>query len=129
MSIAFAQPRACPEWSTACELCCESEGVRDRLPLAEALRDELGALLFAPAVQSLEVRGVGAEVDAGGSGIQPGVMIRPRRPVACGAVGVLQFDFASALELRSIRVTRTLASPEVEDAGRITALLGSLAPV
>ncbi len=32
-----------------------SEGVRGRLPLPEALRDEPGALLFAPAVQHLEV--------------------------------------------------------------------------
>lgn len=32
-----------------------SECVRGRLPLPEALRDELGALLLAPAVQHLEV--------------------------------------------------------------------------
>src|SRR5687767_10359771 len=52
-----------------------SECVRGRLPLPEALRDELGPLLLAPAVQHLEVRGVGSEVDAGGSGIQPDVAI------------------------------------------------------
>ena len=32
-----------------------SECVRGRLPLPEALRDELGALLLAPALQRLEV--------------------------------------------------------------------------
>jgi hypothetical protein len=32
-----------------------SERIRGRLPLPEALRDELGALLLAPAVQHLEV--------------------------------------------------------------------------
>ena len=52
-----------------------SERVRGRLPLPKALRDELGPLLLASAVQHLEVRGVGSKVDAGGSGIQPGVAI------------------------------------------------------
>ena len=32
-----------------------SECVRGRLPLPETLRDELGALLLAPAIQHLEV--------------------------------------------------------------------------
>jgi hypothetical protein len=32
-----------------------SECLRGRLPLPEALRDELGALLLAPALQHLEV--------------------------------------------------------------------------
>jgi hypothetical protein len=36
-------------------VCRCSECVRGRLPLPEALRDELGALLLAPAVQHLEV--------------------------------------------------------------------------
>jgi hypothetical protein len=52
-----------------------SECVRGRLPLAEALRDQFGPILFAPAVQHLKVCGVGSEVDAGCSGIQPGVAI------------------------------------------------------
>src|SRR5256714_12805952 len=68
-------------------------------------------------------------IDAGGSGIQLGVAIRPCRPVPGGAVGGLHPDFAGALELRSIRVPRALALPEVEDAGRIPPLLRSLAPV
>ena len=38
-----------------------------RLPLLEALRDERRPLRLVRAVQHLEVRGVGAEVDAGGS--------------------------------------------------------------
>ena len=46
-----------------------SKCVRGRLPLAEALRDELGPLFLAPAVQHLEVGGVGSKVDARGSGI------------------------------------------------------------
>src|SRR5688572_7187366 len=106
-----------------------SECVRGRLPLPEALRDQLGALLLAPAVQHLKVCGVGSEVDTGGPGIQLGVAIRPCRPVPGGAVGGLHPDLAGALELRSIRVPRALALPEVEDAGRIPALLRSLAPV
>src|SRR5918997_6564182 len=106
-----------------------SECVRGRLPLPEALRDELGTLLLAPTLQHLEVRGVGAKVDAGGSGIQAGVAIRPCRPVPGGAVGALHPDLAGPLELRGIRVPRALALPEVEDAGRIPALLRSLAPV
>src|SRR5437764_4304540 len=68
-------------------------------------------------------------IDAGGSGIEPGVAIRPRRPVPGGSVGGLHLDLAGALELRGIRVPRALALPEVEDAGRIPALLRSLAPV
>src|SRR5437764_3488589 len=68
-------------------------------------------------------------IDAGGSGIEPGVAIRPRRPVPGGSVGGLHLDLAGALELRGIRVPRALALPEVEDAGRISALLRSLAPV
>src|SRR5918997_2194564 len=106
-----------------------SECVRGRLPLPEALRDELGTLLLAPTLQHLEVRGVGAKVDAGGPGIQAGVAIRPCRPVPGGAVGGLHPDLAGALELRGIRVPRALALPEVQDAGRIPALLRSLAPV
>src|SRR5262245_35009427 len=85
--------------------------------------------LLASAVQHLEVRGVGSKVDAGGSGIQPGVAIRTCRPVAGAAVGGLHLDLADALELRGIRVPRALAPPEVEDAGRVRALLRSLAPV
>src|SRR5215207_4735105 len=68
-------------------------------------------------------------VDAGGSEIQLGVAIRPCYPVPGGAVGGLHPDLAGALELRGIRVPRALALPEVEDAGRIPALLRSLAPV
>src|SRR5215207_4952806 len=68
-------------------------------------------------------------VDAGGSDIQPGVAIRPCRPVPGGAVGGLDRDLAGPLELRGVRVPRALALPEVEDAGRIPALLRSLAPV
>ena len=52
-----------------------SERVRGRLPLPEALRDELGPPLLASAVQHLEVGGVGPEVDAGCPDIQPGVAI------------------------------------------------------
>src|SRR2546421_263464 len=55
--------------------------------------------------------------------------IRPCRPVPGSAVGVLHPDLASTLELRGIRVPRTLALPEVEDSGRIPALLRRLAPV
>src|SRR5256885_6809590 len=106
-----------------------SECVRGRRPLPEALPDELGPLLLAPAVQHLKVLGVGSKVDAGGSGIQPGVAIRPCRPVPGGAIGGLHCDLAGALELRGIRVPGALAPPEVEDAGRISALLRSLAPV
>src|SRR5712691_11962849 len=106
-----------------------SESVRGRLPLPEALRDELGPLLLAPAVKHLEICGVGPQVDAGGSGAQPGVAIRACRPVPGGAVGGLEPDLAGALELRGIRMSRALALPEVEDAGRIPALLRSLAPV
>src|SRR5947208_12494551 len=68
-------------------------------------------------------------IDAGGSGIEPGVAIRPCRPVPGGSVGGLHCDLAGALELGGIRVPRALALPEVEDAGRISALLRSLAPV
>ncbi len=82
-----------------------------------------------PSSSSLRSEAVGSKVDAGGSGIQPGVAIRPCRPVPGGAVGGLHRDLAGALELWGIRVPRALAPPEVEDAGRIPALLGSLAPV
>src|SRR2546423_11881060 len=68
-------------------------------------------------------------IDAGGSGIEPGVAIRPCRPMPGGAVGALHLDLAGALELRGVRVPRALALPEVQDAGRIRALLRSLAPV
>src|SRR2546423_11945802 len=68
-------------------------------------------------------------IDAGGSGIEPRVAIRPCRPVPGGALGGLHPDLAGALQLRGIRVPRALALPEVEDAGRIHALLRSLAPV
>src|ERR687891_855725 len=61
--------------------------------------------------------------------MQPGIAIRPCRPVPGGAVGGLDSDLAGALELRGIRVPRALAPPKVEDAGRIPALLRSLAPV
>src|SRR3970282_2057999 len=67
--------------------------------------------------------------ETGGSGIQPGVAIRPCREVAGGPGGGLHLDLAGALELRAFRVRRPLAFPEVEDAGRIPALLRSLAPV
>jgi hypothetical protein len=80
-----------------------SEGVRGRLPLAEALRDELGPLVLTSGVQHLEIRGVGSKADAGGAGIQPGGAIRARRPVPAGPVGVLQPDLAGALELRGSR--------------------------
>src|SRR5947199_3287398 len=107
----------------------DSECVRGRLPLPEALRDELGPFLLAPAMQHLERCGLGSKVDAGGSGIQPGVAIRPCRPVPGGAVGGLHLDLAGALELRGIGMSRALPLPEVEDAGRILVLLRSLAPV
>src|SRR3954468_1640762 len=106
-----------------------SEYVRGRLPLPESLCDELGALLLAPAVQRLEVCGVGAEVDAGGSGIQPGVAVGSCRPVAGGAVRGLHLDLSGALELRGIRVSRALTLPVVEDAGGLSGCLRSLAPV
>src|SRR5438270_5603859 len=61
--------------------------------------------------------------------MQPGVAIRPCRPVPGGAVGGLHPDLACTLELRGIRVPRALTLPKVEDAGRIPALLRSLAPV
>src|SRR6188472_2211180 len=61
--------------------------------------------------------------------MERGVAIRPCRPVPGGAVGGLHPDLAGALELRGIRMSRPLALPEVEDAGRIPALLRSLAPV
>jgi predicted ATPase len=50
---------------------------------------------LAPSVE--EVCGVGSKLDAGGSGIQPGVAIRPCRPVPGGAVGGLHPDLADAL--------------------------------
>src|SRR5207302_7288856 len=59
----------------------------------------------------------------------PRVTIRPCRPVPGGAVGGLHPDLAGAFELRSIRVPRALALPEVEDAARIPALFRGLAPV
>src|SRR3954453_7611064 len=106
-----------------------SKCVRGRPPLPEALRDELAPLFLTPAVQQLEVCGIGSYVDAGRPLVQPGVAIRPRRPVPGGAVGPLDRDLAGALELRGIRMPRALALPEVEDAGWISALLRSLAPV
>src|SRR4029078_7789003 len=70
-----------------------------------------------------------SKVNAGGSGGQPGVAIRPCRPVPGAAVHRLQADLAGALELRGVRGPRALALPEVEDAGRIPALFRGLAPV
>src|SRR2546425_1014317 len=75
-----------------------SECVRGRLPFPETLRDELGPLFLAPTVEHLEVRRVGSNVDAGGSGIHTGVAIRPCRPVSGGAVGSLHPDLAGALD-------------------------------
>src|SRR5213079_372320 len=53
----------------------------------------------------------------------------PCRPVPGGAVGGLHPDLAGPLKLWGIRVPRALAPPEVEDAGRIPALLRGFAPV
>src|SRR3954453_17157254 len=107
-----------------CSVC-----VRGRLPLPESLCDELGALLLAAAVHDLEVWGVGSEVDAGGSRVQPGVAIRPCRPVAGGAVRALHLDLSGALELRRIRVPGALTLPVVEDAGGLSGSPRSLTPV
>ena len=52
-----------------------SERVRGRLPLLEALRDELYTLLLASAVEHHEIGGGGSKVDARGAGIQPRVTI------------------------------------------------------
>jgi len=90
--------------------CRCSEGVRGRLPFTEALRYELGALLLAPAVQHLEVLGIGSKVDAGGSGIQPKVAIRPCRPVPGGAVGGLYLDLAG-LSRERVRAARAPFRP------------------
>src|SRR5262249_39405209 len=95
----------------------------------EALREESGALVLVTAVQHLEVRRVGSKVDAGGSGVEGGIAIGPGNPVPVGPVGALQLDLAGAFQLWSIRVARAFAVPEVEDPGRIPALLRSQAPV
>src|SRR6185437_7147176 len=58
-----------------------------------------------------------------------GIAIRPGRPVPGGAVGALYPDLTGALELGGVRMPRALALPVVEDAGRIRALLRSLAPI
>src|SRR5262245_4767728 len=108
---------------------CRSERVLRRLPLVEPLRDERCPLLRAPAVEHVEVRRVRSQVDPGGPGMQRGVAIRLCDPVRGGAVDALHPDLAGALERRRIRVARALALPEVEDAGRVAALLGRLAPV
>src|SRR5262249_7752401 len=102
---------------------------RSRLPLPEALRDELCPLLLTPALQHSEVGRVGSKVDAGGSSIQLWFALRACRPVPRRAVRAFHRDLAGAFELRGIRVPRALALPEVEDAGRIPSLFRSLAPV
>jgi hypothetical protein len=79
------------------------------------------------AVEHLEVCGVGSKVDAGRSGLQPGVAIRTCRPVPGGAIGGLHLDLGGALELRGTRVSRALSPPEVEDpAGSLRSFAASL---
>src|SRR5207244_11319365 len=54
---------------------------------------------------------------------------RACRPVPGSAVGGRQPDLTGALQLRRICVSRALALPEIEDAGRIPTRPRSLAPV
>src|SRR5204862_3086299 len=96
-----------------------SERVRGRLPLLEALRDELYALLFASAVQHQEVCGIGSTVDARGAGIRRRVAIRPCRAVPRGGGGGLHHGPAVALELRGIRVPGAVEVPGIGDAAGI----------
>src|SRR5439155_23255343 len=103
--------------------------VRDRLPLPKAQREQLGPPLCVAAVAGAHVVRIGGQVDAGRPLAKLGVGVGPGDPVARGPIGRLQADLACALELRGVRVPRSLAVPVVEDAGRIAALLRGHAPI
>src|SRR5579864_6404580 len=107
----------------------KSERVGDGLPLLKATSDELGPLVLVPAVQCLQIREVGAQVDAGCSGVHAGVAIRACDPVPGRPVGRLQPDLPGTLQLRCVRMARPLASPEVEDTRRVAAFLRGLTSV
>src|SRR4051794_8918640 len=97
--------------------------------MPETFGDQLGALAVVAAVQDVQVRRLGAEVDAGGAGVEVGVAVGTRGPVAGGAVGGFQADLAGALELRRVRVQRAFALPVVEDPGRRLPLARRFAPI
>src|SRR5580693_382052 len=104
-------------------------GVRERLPLIEPPFDECHPFGGGVAVQHSRVIWVGTEVDPGGACAEGVGALRTRRPVAAGAIDALELDLTGPLELGSVRMTGTFALPEVENAGRIDAFLGRLAPV
>src|SRR4051794_24214673 len=106
----------------------ESE-IRQRLPLLETLLDECRTLGGVAAVQHRHVIRVGPEIDPGCPSVKGVGAVRARRPVATGAIDVLELDLTGPLELRSVRVTGTFALPEVENAGRIGPFLRRLTPV
>src|SRR3954463_12632366 len=104
-------------------------GVRDRLPLAQPVGDQIGALPIIVTVEDAHVRWLGAPIDAGGARVHLGTPVRSRREVPGGAIGRLDQDLTGAVELGCVRVPGTFTLPGIEDTRRVAAFLRSQAPV
>src|SRR5678815_547277 len=97
--------------------CCE------RLPILEALRDQLDPRPIVTSVHDGQIVRVRAQVNAGRPGPDVLVFLRSRRPVTGSAIGGLYGDLAGSFQLRRIDVQRPFSLPVVENTGRILFLL------
>src|SRR6185503_233877 len=100
-----------------------------RLPMRQPLCDQLCALPVVASVQDAHVLGIGTQIKTGCPLVHVRVRIRTRYPVPGRAIGRLQSDLSSPVQLGRVRVSWPFAIPIVEDAGRIFPLLHSLAPI
>src|SRR5690349_18250928 len=100
-----------------------SSRVDDRLPLAQAEREQVHPRLQITPIEHAHVSRIGAQVDARCPLVELEIDLGAGDPVAGGSIDVLEPDLTRPLELRGIRMARSFAVVEVEDARWLAALL------
>ena len=86
-------------------------------------------LLLVASVEDAEVRRIGAPIDADRARMRLLGAIASRDEITGGTIRRFQPDLAGSLELRRVRVARSLSPPIIEEPGRLLILLHRLAPI
>src|SRR5262249_36984866 len=92
--------------------------LRHRLQILQAFRNQIGALPIIASVQNPRVVGIGAHINARRSRIDFRMSVGASCKVSGRAIGGLNSNLSSPVQLRRVRVSRPFSLPIVENTRR-----------
>src|SRR5512139_244164 len=92
-----------------------SSAIPDGLPLCQPLRNERRTFLIVAIVQNADVGRIGAPIDTGCPRVHIWVGVGAGGEVAGRAVSRFGLDLAHSVQLRRVRIQRTLTLPIIEE--------------